>query len=81
MLKVSNIVENKKPIQSDLYNGLSPKMKEAVTKVFDNVNGVEVTELVNKFDNSVSTVAKEMNINQSDLVDYFERETNNQLGV
>ena len=38
MLKVSNIVENKKPIQSDLYNGLSPKMKEAVTKVFDNVN-------------------------------------------
>jgi len=55
--------------------------KNGLIKVFDNVNDVEVTELVNKFDNSVSTVAKEMNINQSDLVDYFERETNNQLGV
>ena len=42
MLRVSNIVENKKPIQSELFDELSPKMKDAVNQVFD--NGKEVAE-------------------------------------
>jgi|TARA_B110000444_G_C18349532_1_gene371035 hypothetical protein len=81
MLRVSNIVENKKPIQSELFDELSPKMKDAVNQVFDNVNGVEVTEIVDKLEGSVASVAKDMNINQDDLFNYFEKETNKQLGV
>ena len=64
-----------------MFDELSPKMKDAVNQVFDNVNGVEVTEIVDKLEGSVASVAKDMNINQDDLFNYFEKETNKQLGV
>lgn len=89
--KVSNIVKETRIINSNSFNSLSPKMKEAVKDIFklvgkegkestDKLNRWDLT-LLNRFEKTVDKVCECHNIKKEDLHNYFIKEVNEQLGV
>jgi len=77
---VSKIFENRKLINSKSFESLSPVYKDAVKdflKVIDEQQG----NFIEKFEGAVEKVALHHNINKQKLYDYFDKETNEQLGV
>lgn len=55
-------------------------MKEAIKDVFTLIEK-EQGDIVTKFENAVNKAAEHHNVNTKFFYDYFEKETNKQLGV
>ena len=78
-MKISNIIKENKLIDSKTYNSLSPLMKEAVKDMFKIIENKG--NLMLNVENAVEKVAEFHNINEKELYQYIENETNEQLGV
>lgn len=79
-MKISQLVKENKTIDSKTFSELSPLMKEAITDVFKLIEK-ETGDIVTKFENAVDKAAEHHNVNTKYFYDYFEKETNKQLGV
>lgn len=55
-----------------LYKKLSPKMKDAVQYVYDNIDNSE--DILVNFEKNIEDAAKKYNLSVSDLKNYFEDE-------
>lgn len=55
-----------------LYKELSPKMKDAVQYVYDNIDNSE--DILVNFEKNIEDAAKKYNLSVSDLKNYFEDE-------
>ena len=78
-LKLSNSVENDLYIDSDSFKSLSPKMKDAVREIFENIKE-STDDIIKSFEGAVDKVAEKYNINTKFFNDYFDREIEEQLG-
>ena len=78
-LKLSNIVEKDLYIDSDSFKSLSPKMKDAVREIFENIKE-STDDIIKSFEGAVDKVAEKYNINTKLFDDYFDREIEEQLG-
>lgn len=77
---VSKIINENRIIDSKSFGELSPLMKEAISDVFKLIEK-ETGDIVTKFENAVNKAAEHHNVNTKYFYDYFEKETNKQLGV
>tara|TARA_B100000902_G_scaffold308619_1_gene297817 strand:+ start:2551 stop:2802 length:252 start_codon:yes stop_codon:yes gene_type:complete len=75
----STIMEQGKFLDSKSYNNLSPKMKLAVQDTFKMIESA-TGNVIEKFEGSVEKVAEIRDVNKQDLMDYFEKETDELLG-
>jgi len=78
--KVSSLVKENRISDSKSYNELTPLMKEAVKDIIKNIDN-EQKDIIKSFEGAVEKVVASRNIKQEDLYSYFEKETNEQLGV
>jgi len=78
-LKLSNIVERDLYIDSDSFKSLSPRMKDAVKEIFENIKD-NTDDIINTFEGAVDKVALKYNINTKFFNDYFDNEIEEQLG-
>tara|TARA_B100000902_G_scaffold323295_1_gene317014 strand:+ start:1196 stop:1438 length:243 start_codon:yes stop_codon:yes gene_type:complete len=78
MLKVSNIFEDKRFLETESFNSLSPKMKDAVSSMFEMIN--DDKDIVNEVDRAIEKVAKEHGVKKEDIESYIEDETNKVVG-
>lgn len=76
---VSNLLESKKVFDSKTYNNLSPLYKEAVNDVFKLIDD-NTKDIVKEFEGVCDKVAEHHQINKQELMNYFERETIEQIG-
>lgn len=72
MLKVSNLFENKKFLDTQAYHSLSPKMKEAVSDMFQLVD--EDKNIHDQFENAIDIVSKKHNVSKEDIETYIDNE-------
>ena len=70
---VSRIVKENLNIDSKAYNELSPKMKDAVSDVFRQVEK-STGDIIKRFEGAVDKVSQHYNINTTELNDYFDKE-------
>lgn len=77
---VSKIINENHIINSKSFGELSPLMKEAISDVFKLIEK-ETGDIIQKFEGAVNKSAEFHNVNTKYFYDYFEKETNKQLGV
>ena len=77
-MKLSQLVLNNQPFNSNSYKSLTPIMKEAVNDIFKLVKNDG--NLMFNFENAVDKVADHHNVNKDDLEEYFDLEVDEQLG-
>ena len=75
----SKLVEDSKYLNSKSYNELSPKMKLAVQDTFKLIEN-STENVIERFENSVAKVSEIRNVNKQELMNYFEKETDELLG-
>ena len=87
-MKTSNIFEDYKIVKSVAFNSLSPKMKKAATEFYsmldiekDSEGYDEGQDFVSNIENCVNLLVDKHNISKRELLSYFEKETNEQLGI
>jgi hypothetical protein len=78
--KISNLIQEDILIDSKSFKELTPVMKEAVKDVFKIIDK-ESSDIITRFEGAVEKVSKFHNINKEQIYKYFEKETNEQLGV
>lgn len=78
-MQVSRIVSENRLIDSKSFNELPPRMKEAMSDVFKQIEN-ETGNIIEKFENAVSKVAEFHNINVMEFFDYVDKEVLEQLG-
>jgi hypothetical protein len=78
--KISSIIKDSEILNTESYNKLTPVMKEAIKDVFKTIEK-ETSDILTRFDSAVEKIAKFHNVNKKDLFEYFEKETNEQLGI
>lgn len=78
-MQVSRIVLENRLIDSKSFNELPPRMKEAMSDVFKQIEN-ETGNIIEKFENAVSKVAEFHNINVTEFFDYVDKEVLEQLG-
>jgi TRAP-type C4-dicarboxylate transport system substrate-binding protein len=78
--RISNIVKETRLMDSNSYNELSPKMKEAIKEIYKLIEN-EQKDILQKFEGAVEKVVASYNIKKEDLDNYFNKEVNEQLGV
>ena len=76
---VSRLVKENLKVDSKAYNDLSPKMKDAVSDVFKQVEK-STGDIIKRFDGACEKVSQHYNINTTELNDYFDKEVIEQLG-
>lgn len=59
--------------KSKVYKKLSPKMKEAVDKIFVKMDA-KPSDFLNTFDTTIRNVSKEFKVSEKELLSYFEKE-------
>jgi len=79
-MKISNLFENKKLVDSKTFMSLPPLHKEAVTDFFKMVEKEDGKNIVMDVEESIDKVADFHEINTSVIYDYIEAETEEQLG-
>lgn len=80
LTRISQLIKENQTIDSETFSELSPLMKEAIKDVFTLIEK-EQGDIVTKFENAVNKAAEHHNVNTKFFYDYFEKETNKQLGV
>ena len=55
------------------YKKLSPKMKKAVDAIFKEMES-KPSDFLNTFDKTITSVSKQFNVPQKQILDYFEKE-------
>ena len=75
----SKLVEDSKYLNSKSYNELSPKMKLAVQDTFKLIEN-STENVIESFENSVAKVSEIRDVNKKELMNYFEKETDELLG-
>jgi len=78
--KVSDLIKENVIVDTETFNQLSPIMKEAVKDIYDVIDK-KTSDIISEFENAVDKVALFHNVNKKELYDYFEKETNKQIGV
>jgi|TARA_B110000444_G_scaffold238694_1_gene252489 hypothetical protein len=79
-MKISNLFENKKLVDSKTFMSLPPLHKEAVTDFFKVVEKEDGKNIVMNVEEAVDKVAEFHDINTAVIYDYIEAETDEQLG-
>ena len=75
----SKLLEDSKYLNSKSYNELSPKMKLAVQDTFKLIEN-STENVIESFENSVAKVSEIRDVNKQELMNYFEKETDELLG-
>ena len=75
---VSRLVKENLNIESKAYSELSPKMKDAVSDVFRQVEK-STGDIIKRFEGACDKVSQHYNINTKELNDYFDKEIKEQL--
>jgi len=78
--KVSSLVKETRVIDSKSYNELTPVMKEAIKEIYRLIEK-EQTDVLTRFDKAIEKVVASRNIKKEDIEKYFNKETNEQIGV
>ena len=76
---VSRLVKENLNIESKAYSELSPKMKDAVSDVFRQVEK-STGDIIKRFEVACDKDSQHYNINTKELNDYFDKEVIEQLG-
>ena len=76
---ISRIVKENLEIESKAFSELSPKMKDAVSDVFRQVEK-STGDIIKRFEGACNKVSQHYNINVIELNDYFDKEVIEQLG-
>jgi len=67
------VMEKDEHKKSKVYKKLSPKMKEAVDKIFVKMDA-KPSDFLNTFDTTIRNVSKEFKVSEKELLSYFEKE-------
>jgi len=78
--KVSSLVKETRVIDSKSYNELTPVMKKAIKEIYKLIEK-EQTDVLTRFDKAIEKVVASRNIKKEDIEKYFNKETNEQIGV
>ena len=78
-MQVSRIIKENLFIDSKSYSDLSPSMKDAIKDVFKFVEEGK-GNVIEKFDESIKTVASLHNLSVKQIEDYFDKEVIEKLG-
>ena len=68
-----SIVEKDEHRKSAEYKRLSPKMKDAVDKIFKKMDS-KPSDFLNSFEKTIKNVSKEFKVPEKKLMGYFEKE-------
>ena len=79
-MRISNLFEEKKIVDSKTFSSLPPLHKEAVTDFFKILDKEDNENIVMNVEESVDKVSNFHDINTSVIYDYIEAETDEQLG-
>lgn len=87
-MKTSNIFEEHKIVKSNAFNSLSPKLREVATEFYkmldyekDSEGYDEGQSFVESIENCVNLLVDKHNINKRELLNYFDNEVKEQLGI
>ena len=72
MLKVSNLFEDKKFLDTQAFKSWSPKMKEAVSHMFEMID--EDGNIQDQFETAIEIVSKKHNVSKEDIETYIDNE-------
>ena len=67
------VIEKDEHRKSKEYKKLSPKMKDAVDKIFIKMDS-KPSDFLNSFEKSIKDVSKEFKVPEKKLMGYFEKE-------
>jgi hypothetical protein len=67
------IIEKDEHKNSKEYKKLSPRMKDAVDKIFKKMDS-KPSDFLNSFEKSIKDVSKEFKVPENKLMGYFEKE-------
>ena len=67
------IIEKDEHRNSKEYKKLSPRMKDAVDKIFKKMDS-KPSDFLNSFEKSIKDVSKEFKVPENKLMGYFEKE-------
>tara|TARA_B100000902_G_scaffold370719_1_gene396062 strand:- start:3481 stop:3723 length:243 start_codon:yes stop_codon:yes gene_type:complete len=79
-MRISNLFEEKKIVDSKTFSSLPPLHKEAVTDMFTMMDKCDGKDIVMDVEESIDKVSDFHDLNTSVLYDYIEAETDEQLG-
>jgi hypothetical protein len=69
----NTVVEKDEHKKSKQYKKLSPKMKDAVDKIFGIMDS-KPSDFLNSFERTITDVSKKYKVSEKELLGYFEKE-------
>ena len=69
----NTVVEKDEHKKSKQYKKLSPKMKDAVDKIFGIMDS-KPSDFLNSFEKTIKDVSKKFKVPEKEVMDYFEKE-------
>ncbi len=69
----STVIEKDEHRKSRYYKKLSPKMKDAVDKIF-RIMDSKPSDFLNTFEKTIQDVSKKFKVSEKELMGYFEKE-------
>ena len=68
-----SLVEKDEHKKSKEYKKLSPKMKDAVDRIFKKMDS-KPSDFLNSFEKSIKDISKKYRVSNKDIMKYFEKE-------
>ena len=69
----NTVIEKDEHKKSKQYKKLSPKMKDAVDKIFGIMDS-KPSDFLNSFERTITDVSKKYKVSEKELLGYFEKE-------
>jgi RNA binding exosome subunit len=77
---VSKLFKNYDFVESKSYDNLTPVMKEVVKDIFEIIDEDD-TNIIENIDKAVDDVSRFHNVDKQEILNYFDNEVKEQLGV
>lgn len=76
---ISKLVKNYDFVESKSYDNLAPVMKEVVKDIFEVIEDDE--NIIENMDKAIDDVSRFHNVDKQEILNYFDNEVKEQLGV
>jgi arginine deiminase len=77
---VSKLFKNYDFVESKSYDSLTPVMKEVVKDIFEIIDEDD-TNIIENIDKAIDDVSRFHNVDKQEILNYFDNEVKEQLGV
>ena len=77
---VSKLFKNYDFVESKSYDNLTPVMKEVVKDIFEIIDEDD-TNIIENIDKAIDDVSRFHNVDKQEILNYFDNEVKEQLGV